>query len=101
MYTTATKRLTPMIAGRSSVVAERARGPRVDRVEARHVRRRSHPWIKPSAARHPAQLKKEDVQGDQRKPERGHGNTAEGNDAEHLVGKPVAAYGGDDAERDP
>ena len=80
---------------------ELAGDQRVDRVEACHVRRRSHAWIKPSAARHPAQLKKEDVKGDQREPEGGHGNAAEGDDAEHLVGKPVAPYGGDDAERDP
>jgi hypothetical protein len=73
---------------------------RVEGVEPGDVRRREHTRIEPAPSRHPAEPEEEDVQREQRQPERRHGDPAERDEPQRMVGRPIPPDGREDAEPD-
>ena len=73
---------------------------RVDRVQPRHGGRRRRAGVEPVGAGEPAEPVEADVERDEGDPERRHRDAAERDDAQHVVGRAVAAHRRDDAEGD-
>ena len=78
-----------------------AREERVHGVEPRDGGRRRHARGQAAQRRwRHAELVEEEVHGEQPRPERGHRDAADAEQAAHVVHRPVAVDGGDHAERD-